>query len=115
MFKQRISRSLLLTGLAAGSLLLAAGGAWAAQGSSGVVGGAGGGPQWCTGSGRGRKVEQRREGGYNRTTQSDANGQFKFFNVPFNTYRIVVDREGFQKFDRKRRGDQARWCRPMYW
>ncbi|WP_263381860.1 TonB-dependent receptor [Granulicella arctica] len=34
--------------------------------------------------------------GYTRTTTADANGQYHFFNVPFNTYRITVTSAGFQ-------------------
>ncbi len=33
--------------------------------------------------------------GYTRTTQSDAGGQYRFFNIPFNPYRITVSVTGF--------------------
>src|SRR4051812_11651634 len=33
--------------------------------------------------------------GYNRTATSDSSGQFRFYNVPFNPYRINVTAEGF--------------------
>ena len=33
--------------------------------------------------------------GYSRKTASDATGQFRFFNVPFNPYRITVTEAGF--------------------
>ncbi len=35
--------------------------------------------------------------GYTRNTTTDANGQYRFFNVPFNTYRITVMQASFQK------------------
>jgi len=33
--------------------------------------------------------------GYTRTTTSDATGQFRFFNIPFNPYRVTVSMTGF--------------------
>ncbi|HMF52702.1 MAG TPA: TonB-dependent receptor [Edaphobacter sp.] len=33
--------------------------------------------------------------GYTRTATTDASGQFRFYNVPFNPYRITVTAEGF--------------------
>jgi hypothetical protein len=33
--------------------------------------------------------------GFNRSTKSDASGQFSFVNVPFNTYQVVVSAAGF--------------------
>lgn len=34
--------------------------------------------------------------GYTRTTKTDASGQYRFFNVPFNPYRVTVMNPGFQ-------------------
>ncbi len=34
--------------------------------------------------------------GYTRITATDANGQYRFFNVPFNPYRVSVAAAGFQ-------------------
>jgi hypothetical protein len=34
--------------------------------------------------------------GYTRTTTTDATGQFHFYNVPFNPYRVAVSFDGFQ-------------------
>src|SRR5215470_13753482 len=34
--------------------------------------------------------------GYKQTTQTDAQGNFKLVNVPFNTYKVQVEAEGFQ-------------------
>ncbi len=34
--------------------------------------------------------------GYTRTAKTDSNGQYRFFNVPFNPYRITVTDTGFQ-------------------
>ena len=34
--------------------------------------------------------------GYTRTTKTDANGQYRFYNLPFNPYRITVNMTGFQ-------------------
>ncbi|NYF79184.1 TonB-dependent receptor [Granulicella arctica] len=34
--------------------------------------------------------------GYTRTTKTDAGGSYRFFNVPFNPYRITVIESGFQ-------------------
>ena len=36
--------------------------------------------------------------GYTRTQKSDAQGQFQFFNVPFNPYSLTVSEAGFQSF-----------------
>jgi hypothetical protein len=33
---------------------------------------------------------------YTRTTKSDSGGQFHFYNVPFNTYRVTIVSAGFQ-------------------
>ncbi len=44
----------------------------------------------------GAKVEiTNHVSGYTRTATSDASGQFRFYNVPFNPYRINVTAEGF--------------------
>src|SRR5262249_271949 len=34
--------------------------------------------------------------GYKQTTTTDAQGAFKLVNVPFNTYKVQVEAEGFQ-------------------
>src|SRR5215813_2614352 len=34
--------------------------------------------------------------GYKQTTNTDAQGAFKLVNVPFNTYKVQVEAEGFQ-------------------
>ncbi len=34
--------------------------------------------------------------GYSRTVTADAGGQFRFFNVPFNPYRLTIQQAGFQ-------------------
>jgi hypothetical protein len=34
--------------------------------------------------------------GYNRSTTTDATGQFHFYNVPFNPYRVTISFDGFQ-------------------
>src|SRR5260370_25219671 len=33
--------------------------------------------------------------GFTRTTKTDGNGQFQFFNIPFNPYRLTVTAQGF--------------------
>src|SRR6266404_2504049 len=33
--------------------------------------------------------------GYQQTTSTDANGSFRFNNVPFNNYRVTATRSGF--------------------
>jgi hypothetical protein len=38
--------------------------------------------------------------GYTRTTTSDPTGQFRFFNVPFNPYKVTVTEKGFQQFNK---------------
>ncbi len=38
--------------------------------------------------------------GYTRTATSDNTGQFHFFNIPFNPYRLTVDYSGFQSFNK---------------
>jgi len=38
--------------------------------------------------------------GYTRTTTSDPTGQFRFFNVPFNPYKVTVTEKGFQPFSK---------------
>ena len=34
--------------------------------------------------------------GYTRTARTDSNGQYRFFNVPFNPYRVTINDSGFQ-------------------
>jgi hypothetical protein len=38
--------------------------------------------------------------GYTRTTTSDPSGQFRFYNVPFNPYKLMVTEKGFQSFNK---------------
>src|SRR5258708_1427757 len=38
--------------------------------------------------------------GYTRSATTDATGQFHFYNVPFNPYRITVSSAGFQTLER---------------
>jgi hypothetical protein len=38
--------------------------------------------------------------GYTRTVTSDPSGQFRFFNVPFNPYKVTVAEKGFQAFSK---------------
>ncbi len=38
--------------------------------------------------------------GYTRTETSDNTGQFHFFNIPFNPYRLTVAYAGFQSFSK---------------
>jgi Carboxypeptidase regulatory-like domain len=89
MFKRDISRSLLF----AASMLLAACGALA-QGTSGVVGGMVLDPSGALVPGAAVQLTSH-VSGYTRNAVSDANGQFKFFNVPFNNYHLIVTRDGF--------------------
>ncbi len=36
--------------------------------------------------------------GYNRTTTTGSEGSFRFTNVPFNTYHVVISAAGFASF-----------------
>ena len=38
--------------------------------------------------------------GYERTTQTDATGTFHFYNIPFNPYRVVLQKSGFSASSR---------------
>ncbi len=38
--------------------------------------------------------------GYDRTTKTDANGEYRFYNLPINPYRIIVTKTGFSKSTR---------------
>jgi curli biogenesis system outer membrane secretion channel CsgG len=38
--------------------------------------------------------------GYTRTATSDSTGKFRFFNVPFNPYKVTVTEKGFQQFNK---------------
>jgi hypothetical protein len=66
-----------------------------AQGTSGVVGGTVVDPSGAVVPGA-TVVLASPVSGYTRTSTSAANGQFKFYNVPFNTYRVTVTQAGFQ-------------------
>jgi hypothetical protein len=76
------------------SLLFMVSGA-VAQGTSGVVGGTVVDPSGAVVPGA-TVVLASPVSGYTRTSTSAANGQFKFYNVPFNTYRVTVTQAGFQ-------------------
>ncbi len=76
------------------SLLFAVSGALA-QGTSGNVNGTITDPSGAVVAGATVQIANP-VSGYTRTTKSDASGQFQFFNVPFNPYRLTVTEAGFQ-------------------
>jgi hypothetical protein len=45
--------------------------------------------------------------GYTRTAKSDGSGQFHFFNVPFNPYKVTVTEAGFETFSKTVELDSA--------
>lgn len=65
-----------------------------AQGTSGVVGGTVLDPSGALVPGAAVELTSH-VSGYTRNAVSDANGQFKFFNVPFNNYHLIVTHDGF--------------------
>lgn len=69
-------------------------GAYAFQGSSGTVAGTVTDPTGAVVPGASVEITNH-VSGYTRKATSDASGQFRFYNIPFNPYRISVSAEGF--------------------
>ena len=91
--------SLWLTALAIALGLVFAAGAAYGQGGSGNINGA---VADATGAAiPGATVTLSNPvSGYTRVTTSDATGQYHFYNVPFNPYRVSVKSTGFQSFSK---------------
>ncbi|HMG03346.1 MAG TPA: carboxypeptidase-like regulatory domain-containing protein, partial [Edaphobacter sp.] len=69
-------------------------GAYAFQSSSGTVSGTVTDPTGAVVPGA-KVTLTNHVSGYTRTAISDSSGQFRFYNVPFNPYRVNVIAEGF--------------------
>jgi hypothetical protein len=69
-------------------------GAYAFQGNSGSVSGTVTDPSGAVVPGARVQIANH-VSGYTRTATSDSSGQFHFYNVPFNPYRITVTADGF--------------------
>jgi hypothetical protein len=96
---QKSSLVRVFTTLALGSAIAFAAGAASGQGTSGSIGGT---VVDSTGAVvPGAKVTiDNPVSGYTRTATSDPTGQFRFFNVPFNPYKVTVTETGFQQFNK---------------
>ncbi len=92
-YRGTIARLIPLVAIVA-TLVLAAVAASAQSGSAGTIRGTVTDPSGAVIAGA--TVQLKNEvSGYNRTTTSDANGQFIFPNVPFNPYSLQVSANGF--------------------
>ena len=69
-------------------------GAYAFQSSSGTVSGTVTDPTGAVVPGASIQITNH-VSGYTRKATTDASGQFRFYNVPFNPYRVSVSAEGF--------------------
>ena len=69
-------------------------GAYAFQGSAGTVAGTVTDPTGAVVPGASVEITNH-VSGYTRKATSDASGQFRFYNIPFNPYRVSVSAEGF--------------------
>ena len=102
----RFSISRLMVGLLAlGALLAFAAGAAFGQ-SAGNLGGTVTDPTGAVIPGA-KVTISNPVSGYTRATTSDSAGQFHFYNVPFNPYRVTVANTGFQIFNKLIEVDSA--------
>ena len=91
--QKKLFRS-LFTALALGLVMSFAAGAALAQGTAGSVSGTVADATGALIPGATVTIENP-VSGYKRTATSDPSGQFRFFNLPFNPYKVTVTENGF--------------------
>jgi hypothetical protein len=93
MYRHSFFRALIA--LVLGLTAVFAAGAAFGQGTAGTVNGTVNDPTGAVVPGATVTIENS-VSGYTRTTTADSGGQFRFFNVPFNPYQVMVTAAGFQ-------------------